>query len=671
MFMGGLDSSGGAIVPKFVRSATRLIAITTLFLAAGRNVLAQQFLQETTTRFPVPNPKEYTNQLTIGDIDGDGDLDILFANSGTGDKARVYINNGAGVFTDETTARNGGLSGSFRGVELGDCDRDGDLDVILAQDFNKVPILLINNGTGFFTNETATRLPNIPLSSYRAQFGDVDNDGDLDLFATSGDASGGGGCGQYRLYRNDGTCHYTDITSTNFPIGNVCSNKDCSFGDIDNDFDIDIRTASLGSNNSKLYRNNGAGVFSIVSGVPVDESCYSYDFGDIDGDGDLDLLGANGSPSGNSENLLRNDGTGAYTDISSNLMPNPGDDDNDSRFFDYDNDGDQDLIIANLGGASEKIYKNNGSGVFTLQSGVISLQSDSSLDIKVGDLTGDGALDIVTGQGESGNFENRIYINHGPVDTHAPRIIKTEDVGNPGLTGPYVVRALILDDMSSDRNFFDKGITLHYKVDGGATQDTPMLHSGGQVYRGVIPSLPNGSQVEYWVEAHDFHNNVAIGPTTLFFVADCSGVANCSSHGTCVGQDTCSCDVGWGGPDCATATPVPAGRVPYGGPTGTPLKLRKAPGGALVLGWGASCSPNDVDYEVYQGTVGTWTSHNPVVCTTGGLKTKTFVPAAGDKYFLIVPASLNREGSYGTDWTGAQRPASLSACKPQAMVPCF
>src|SRR5690606_8947755 len=111
---------------------------------------AQQFVEQTATRFPQPDPLEYSNQCTVGDIDGDGDLDILIANGGnfnspgTPQKLRVYINNGQGVFTDETDARTGGLTFLARGVELGDVERDGDLDVIVAQDFNRQPTLLIN-----------------------------------------------------------------------------------------------------------------------------------------------------------------------------------------------------------------------------------------------------------------------------------------------------------------------------------------------------------------------------------------------------------------------------------------------------------------------------------------------------------------------------------------------
>ena len=634
-----------------------------------------QFVDETSTRFPSPNPTEYTNQLTIGDLDGDGDLDIVFANggnfgtAGVPQMARVYINNGSGFFTDETAARTGGFSGLHRGVELGDCDNDGDLDILLVQDFDKLPALLINNGSGFFTSEGGTRLPDITLASSRGQFGDVDNDGDLDIFVTSGNTNRFS-CGQYRLYLNDGSCHYGDATDTNFPIGVVCNNMDAIFGDIDGDFDLDIRTASTGTNNSRLYRNDGTGVFTTVNGVPADSSCYSYDFGDIDGDGDLDLLGANGG-AGNSEILLENDGAGGYTNISDQIVPNPSQDDNDTKFIDYDNDGDLDLVIARIAGG-EKLYRNVG-GVFSQTSGVFQSVSDSSLDIMVADLTGNGAYDAVTAQGESGNFQNRIYVNNGPADTMPPNIVDLEQVLNPDDAGPYVVRALILDHMSSDRNFFDQGIFLSYSVDGGPDESVLMRHSGGQVYRGEIPGQASSSVVEYFVTAHDWNDNSSTHSPLNFVIPSCSGVNDCSRNGTCIGEDECSCDFGWSGPDCSTEVVFAGGEVPDGTVLGErPIRFRRVPGGSsqFRMMWDVGCGPNDEDYAIYQGTVGEFTSHVPLTCTTGGSDVVVLTPAAGNLYYLVVPLTLNREGSYGFDGNDDPRPASLAPCVSQAVEIC-
>lgn len=536
-----------------IRGVWRIVLGITVGLGLATGAAAQQFVEQQATRFPQPAQTDYSNQLTIGDIDGDSDLDIIWANgggfssAGTPQVSRIYINNGSGVFTDESTAR-GAFTGLCRGVELGDIDNDGDLDMILAQDFNRQPQLLLNNGAGVFTNVTAARLPVMTLSCTRAQFGDIDNDGDLDLYLTNGGTTSRFGTGQNKIFRNNGLGFFIDVTPQGGPPPappahpTLAEPQDAIFGDIDGDFDIDIRTASTASNNSRLYRNDGAGIFTVVT-TPADNNCYSYDFGDIDGDGDLDLFGANASgTSANADLLLRNNGTGAFTDITpTNYTPNPTVDDNDSKFFDYDNDGDLDLIVATLasGTSTERIYNNNGAGVFTQVSGLISsVSNDFSLDVKVADLNGDGRLDIVTAQGENGSMINRIYINMtGPVDNRPPRIIATEQLANTvDRVGPYVVRVSILDDMSGDRNFFDRGITLKYTVNGGAEQSVPMRHSGGQIYRGLIPGATCGGVVSYFVEARDFANNLGVGTPKNFQVAPPSQ-ADLNADGNVDAQD--------------------------------------------------------------------------------------------------------------------------------------
>lgn len=471
------------------------------------------FQDQTTTRFPA-GLNEYTNQLSLCDIDGDLDLDIAWGNGSTGAaiKERIFINNGSGFFTDETDARTGGFAGWSRGVEFGDCDDDGDWDLIIAQDTNKRPQLFINDSNGFFANETTTRLPDITMSSSRAQFGDVDNDGDLDLIFCNGGATGRFGGGPPKLFLNDGTGHYADGTTGGFPTGTITEQSDIVFGDVDNDFDLDIL---LGCRNvaSRLWINNGTGVFTNVA-FPPDGASYSCDFGDINGDGDLDLI----SIEGGADKLFSNDGTGVYTNISSEISPNSAIDDNDSRFFDYDNDGDLDYIVASLGSV-ERIFKNNGpmaGADFTQVTGLINSPVDSSLDVKVGDVTGDGKIDVITAQGESGSFVDRIYINIGDntyVDNRPPKFI-VQQVTSPALSmGPFVVRTIAFDDYTSDRGFYDRGVSLHYSVDDGAESEVVMKWVGNSMWRGVVPAIPGGSKVDYYVTAIDWAGNIGTSPS--------------------------------------------------------------------------------------------------------------------------------------------------------------
>ena len=90
----------------------------------------------------------------------------------------------------------------------------------------------------------------------------------------------------------------------------------------------------------------------------------------------------------------------------------------------------------------------------------------------------------------------------------------------------------------------------------------------------------------------------------------------------------------------------------------------------MTLTWGDSCMAGDVDYEIYVGTLGDFTSHLPRRCSTGGLTNLRLRIATTDHYFLVVPKSGNREGSYGFDGNGIERPTGADACHPQLIGSC-
>jgi hypothetical protein len=119
----------------------------------------------------------------------------------------------------------------------------------------------------------------------------------------------------------------------------------------------------------------------------------------------------------------------------------------------------------------------------------------------------------------------------------------------------------------------------------------------------------------------------------------------------------------------ATQGPSPSGRIPGDLAAEVPLTIDKS-GTDLVLSWSHGCSPSDADSEIYEGTLGSFATHAPMTCSTGGALTWTFAPAAGDRYYLIVPTNLASEGSYGLDGAGVERPSSLSACLAQSIEAC-
>lgn len=502
----------------------RQVISVSIALAASANCVAQQFVRETTTRFPTQS--EYTNQLSFCDVDSDGDLDIAWANGqgysslGALLKPRLYLNDGTGRYSDVTDVNVAGITGCFRGVEFGDVDRDGDWDMLLAQDYARPALLLLNNGSGVFTAAPAGQIPAINLGSSRGQFGDIDNDGDLDIALCHSGTNRFGTTAKPKIYVNDGSGRFADNTALT-PTGNVSEQMDILFVDVDQDFDLDLHvgTRTSGTQSSRLWLNNGAGTY-VNQAMPTDTTCYSYDAGDFDGDGDFDLLGVNAGTS-NAELLLANaNGLGtSWTNVSSQLLTNPTTDDNDSRFFDIDMDGDLDIVVGTLGSSSERIYRNNRptTANFSVVTGAITAVTDSSLDVKVADVDNDGDFDIVTAQGESGAFQNQVYINAtGPADQRPPRVLKMESVVPGADPAPHIVRAIIVDDMTSDRGFHDRGVKLSVRSNQGPWTEVTMVWSGNNLWRGVLPAQPAGASVDYFVTARDWANNLVAGEVKSF-----------------------------------------------------------------------------------------------------------------------------------------------------------
>jgi len=113
-----------------------------------------------------------------------------------------------------------------------------------------------------------------------------------------------------------------------------------------------------------------------------------------------------------------------------------------------------------------------------------------------------------------------------------------------------------------------------------------------------------------------------------------------------------------------------AGSVPDGNVVpGAPLTATWA-AGELTLSWGDSCLPADIDYEIYEGSLGDFTTHASIFCSTGGATMMSFVPAAGNAYYLVLPSNGLIEGSYGRSGDGFERPAGVFPCRPQRPAAC-
>ena len=120
-----------------------------------------------------------------------------------------------------------------------------------------------------------------------------------------------------------------------------------------------------------------------------------------------------------------------------------------------------------------------------------------------------------------------------------------------------------------------------------------------------------------------------------------------------------------------TMSPAPAaGRVPDHQGVEPPLLVSRGSGPVVTLTWGASCQATDTDYEVYEGDLEQIYYHEYQLCSTGGATTANIIPYYNNSYFLVVPTNGLREGSYGRDSSGAERPQGWAICRPQLVDAC-
>ena len=233
--------------------------------------------------------------------------------------------------------------------------------------------------------------PNI-MEGYGGTFasGDIDGDGDLDLFMTRI-------APWTKLYKNDGNGNFTEVTH-NFPRSAA---SQAFFKDLDGDGDLDLFFSGQNEftqNFANIYRNNGSGTFTQVpNALPV--FMVGAAIADVDNDGDLDLAITTATTAG----IYLNNGNAVFTPQGNSVFTPV---DGIVQIIDIENDGDQDVIIS--GSATIKLYQNNGSGIYTLNTNSTFPQI-SAESIAVADTDNDGDLDLLI----NGNIQNLLYINNG------------------------------------------------------------------------------------------------------------------------------------------------------------------------------------------------------------------------------------------------------------------
>ncbi|MGB0522985.1 MAG: FG-GAP-like repeat-containing protein [Flammeovirgaceae bacterium] len=384
---------------------------------------------------------ELNNSWSVNwvDYDNDGFEDLFIPEYESNKPNALYRNNGDGSFTKITEGELVNALGGTVSSTWGDYDNDGDLDVFLANNLQAVNQLYENNGDGSFTQITTGEIANYGGYCHGAAWGDYDNDGYLDLFVADFMPT------RFNLlYHNNGDGSFTRIT-TGIVVTEASNTVGGAWADVDSDGDVDLFVVNTNGQNNALYINEGNGVFEkMTSGHLVNDGANSVgsSWGDYDNDGDLDVFVANAS---NQDNFLyQNDGNGHFTRITSGVVVNDGGHSHGSAWADLDNDGDLDLIVTNDQDGENFFYANNGDATFSRLDNPMTRDLANSFGTALGDYDNDGDLDLFIAN--HSNQANQFYKNsRGQCNNWACVRLEGTRSNRSGIGAKVMVKARIYD----------------------------------------------------------------------------------------------------------------------------------------------------------------------------------------------------------------------------------
>jgi hypothetical protein len=369
------------------------------------------------------------------DVNNDGFPDLFVTNGlEAGEDNFLYLNNGPDSsfsfrrVTDDPIVNDGARSD---GCSWADVDNDGDADAFVVNWYGDDNLSYRNNGDGTFVQVFGDVSVSGGGYSETCSWGDYDNDGDVDLYVTN---SGHTAIGPQRnfLYTNDGNGSFQEVLAGEI-VTDESYTRGASWVDYDLDGDLDMFVTNERNQPNQLYRNllheDGIAAFErITQGAIVTDiaSSWSGSWGDYDNDGDDDLFVANGWPYAQNDYLYTNNGDGTFERVLNGPVVTDAAFSACGSWGDYDNDGDLDLFVTTAYAAvptSNFLYRNTlmetGSPAFErIIDGDIVNDTGFSYGCAWEDYDLDGFLDLAVARTQDENQDNLLYRNDAVSSNH-------------------------------------------------------------------------------------------------------------------------------------------------------------------------------------------------------------------------------------------------------------
>ncbi|MHB9027266.1 MAG: CRTAC1 family protein [Candidatus Latescibacterota bacterium] len=366
----------------------------------------------------------------MADVNKDGLLDVYL--SVVYGRNKLFLNEGNLTFHEITESNGIDCPLDTHGVAAADFNNDGNVDMFVAnnpEDLTMVRgtnvsqpnMFYVGNDEGFIETGVKANVVGKTLNySCGVTTADLNGDGFLDMYVAKGAYRLGADCAN-SLFINNGDGTFRDIAKE-AGVADEGGGYSCAFSDYDNDGDADLFVGNLdegGTGARHLYRNDGNLKFTDVTsllGGPGKGYTVSCFWLDIDNDGDQDLFLANSSGEGpdtsdpefSRNRLFRNNGNGTFTDYSKESGVYLVSNSRGATFGDVDNDGDLDIYVTNSREES-LIFMNNGKGVFTESHTRTGGSVYYGHGCALGDLDSDGDLDLVVGSWRRPMMKNPGY----------------------------------------------------------------------------------------------------------------------------------------------------------------------------------------------------------------------------------------------------------------------